>query len=99
MKTVNRSLFLAREALKRDHFMWVKYSRKHQKRGRDLYHWCHEGWKSNNFRGYGWGVSNALRKYVPNGDLTAWWNAGRSRGEVLCLFTLAIEETREKVCA
>lgn len=70
---------------------WVKYRPKFGKNGKDPYYWCFQGWRANNFQGYGWAVSNALRPHVPDGDLTLWWEEGRSRKEMIQLFTTALE--------
>lgn len=89
---IRRSLLLAIDALHQDQTPWVKYSKPFGKRGLDLYHWCSVGWGRNDHRGYGWGVSNALRGFVKDGDLTQWWREGRSRNEMIDLF---IEAARE----
>ncbi|OQW34537.1 MAG: hypothetical protein A4E20_10985 [Nitrospira sp. SG-bin2] len=83
------SLLLAREAVKRN--THIRYSQKHQRLGRDLYFYCHLGWRDNDYQGYGWDVSKALRPYVPGGDLTKWWIQGRSKQEMLDLFKQAAE--------
>lgn len=55
------------------------------------YQWCSIGWERNNYRGRYVDIPNALRPFVPNGDLTGWWQEGRSRGEMVGLFTAAID--------
>lgn len=88
------SLLLAREALLNDRETFAQGSnwRPTDRMARGPYYWCSKGWERNDFNGYGWGVSNALRAHVPDGDLTRWWMAGRSKKELLGLFKAAIEE-------
>lgn len=85
------SLILAIFALNSDTKRWIRRQNTRSTWGLDVYAWCHKGWELNGRRGYIWAVSNALRPFVVDGDLTQWWRKGRSKQEVLNLFMKAVE--------
>lgn len=90
-QTLRDTLLLAITELRSDKHPWVKHNDKFQKRGVGPYEWCLRGWQANDHRGYGWDASNALRPFVPGGDLTKWWKKGRNKKDLLDLFMKAVE--------